>query len=252
MKLRLPDKSRHDYLFKTGISLTTGGHGVVWSAAVTTAITAIPFIVVQGAAFVDSSQSIADEDDEKQDKAINKEKPFVLCGFALSSFFFLAYLAWSYKTAMTEDSDSASKLIKDEKQNDRRQEAMRGGQVGVGTAVWTILHCEDETELFTIDGGGQQGGYGSTQHQQEERSGLATISVSMLKSYDGGSRFRALKETLRPFFEVYAGSDMKLDLRELASVFVDGLNERKSQAELTEIFKVFDNDGSGDLDLDGG
>ena len=112
VKLRRPDESHSAMLFKTGISLSPEGHGVVWQAAVMTAVTALPFLVVQGAAFADSSQNIADEDDGTQQSSVKKEKPFVMAGFVLSTFFFLAYLALSYVQAMSEDDDSPSKAIK--------------------------------------------------------------------------------------------------------------------------------------------
>ena len=72
------------------------------------------------------------------------------------------------------------------------------------------------------------------------------MDVSSLR---GTSRFAQLRETLRPFFAEYAGADQMLDLRELSAVFND-LGERKTQAELSAIFKVFDVDDSGDIDLD--
>jgi Ca2+/Na+ antiporter len=221
-------------LFKTGISLSPKGHHIVWTMAVWMLITAIPFLVVQIPTFV-----YLDVDDDE--RLASMESTYVLVGFIFATVLFVAYIVWSYIEAMGEDDERDA--IKDAKNSHQIAQIIAKGSATLAGAVWQIV--KDVPIKNPIDD--EKVGYGSGGNASLSiKASLDTIDTGGFKS---GNGFAKLRETVRPFFKRYAGEDGEINVQELQTVFFE-MGERKSAAELSELFLAFDKDSSGSIELD--
>jgi heme/copper-type cytochrome/quinol oxidase subunit 3 len=110
---------------------------MVFKMASVMAVTAFTFVIVQGAAFAESSENIADEDDKIQEETVSKEKYFVLTGFVFSTFCFFWYLFWSYSESISDD--DSQHAIKITAAADLRTRKIISGKIGMADAVWVLV-----------------------------------------------------------------------------------------------------------------
>jgi Ca2+/Na+ antiporter len=241
-KLNPPDNMD---IFTTGISLNAKGHEVVWTMGVWMLVTALSFLVVQIPTFVYLS---IDDDD----RLASLESAYVLTGFIMATLFFVAYLIWSYLDAMGDDDEKTA--IKDVKKADAIAQSLSKGTTTLAGAVWELVKDVPLPSAWQLQNNGNKkqqtgnsdyGSGGDTTTSIEQS--LESIDLSVIKA--NGNKYTKLRDAVRPFFNKYAGEDGTIDVLELQTVFFE-MGERKSAAELQALFKAFDKDHNGAIDLD--
>ena len=182
--------------------------------------TTLPMLIIQAATFVNWSTDDAAE-------AAAGEKWPALAAFLVAAGGFIAYLAYQYQIAMSDDAEAQPGSF-EEKQISNIIAQIKKNQIGLVGAVKPFLR--EVRKSHAPD-------YGTGAGEAEQVPSLTAKEMSMIS------------RILKPFFYKYdIDGNSKMSINELNLVFAD-IGQRLKPAELNTLFAAFDKDKSGEIEF---